>query len=30
MFAWINDLIFQIKFWFLKRKLKKRDPYLYK
>jgi hypothetical protein len=30
MFYFINDLIFQIKFWFKKRKLKKLDPYIYK
>ena len=30
MFNWIDEIIFSIKFWFKKRKLKKLDPFIYK
>ena len=29
MLNWYHELIFQLKFWFKKRKLKKLDPYIY-
>ena len=29
MFDWYYELIFNIKFWFKLRKLKKLDPYIY-
>ncbi len=29
MFNWFNELIFNIKFWFKIRKLRKLDPFIY-
>ena len=29
MFNWYHELIFQLKFYFKKRKLQKLDPYIY-
>ena len=29
MFKWVDELIFNIKFWFKIRKLKMLDPYIY-
>ena len=29
MFDWFYELIFQIKFWYKKRRLMKLDPYIY-
>ena len=29
MFNWFNEIIFNIKFWFKIRKLKKLDPFVY-